>query len=58
MSENGEKKNLTEMPIEELMEMSVEELEGYDEEERAQAWRRVAAERLRLATKGVLRLLM
>ena len=56
MSENAEKKNLTEMPIEELREMSVEELEGYDEEERAQAWRRVAAERLRMATKGVLRL--
>lgn len=56
MSENGEKRNLADMPIEELMQMSVEELEGYDEEERTQAWRRVAAERLKLATKGVLRL--
>lgn len=56
MNESGEKRNLTEMPIEELMQMSVEELEGYDEEERTQAWRRVAAERLKLATKGVLRL--
>ena len=42
-----EMKNLLEMPIEELMQMSVEELEKYSEEERAQAWRRVAAERLR-----------
>ena len=41
-----EMKNLLEMPIEELMQMSVEELEKYSEEERAQAWRRVAAERL------------
>ena len=56
MNESGEKRNLTEMPIEELMQMSVEELEGYDEEERTQAWRRVAAERLKLATKGVMRL--
>ena len=56
MNESGEKRNLTEMPIEELMQMSVEELEGYDEEERTQSWRRVAAERLKLATKGVMRL--
>ena len=51
-----EMKNLLEMPIEELMQMSVEELEKYSEEERAQAWRRVAAERLREASAGVLQL--
>lgn len=51
-----EMKNLLEMPIEELMQMSVEELEKYSEEERAQAWRRVAAERLREASAGVLHL--
>ena len=56
MSEKEEKKNLLEMPIEELMQMSVEELEKYSEEERAQAWRRVAAERLREASAGVLHL--
>ena len=51
-----EMKNLLEMPIEELMQMSVEELEKYSEEERAQAWRRVAAERLRETSAGVLHL--
>lgn len=56
MSEKEEKKNLLEMPIEELMQMSVEELEKYSEEERAQAWRRVASERLREASAGVLHL--